>query len=163
MRHIKFGLYLIFFTLISCHESKQKLYYPKSDTAKVLELAIRTALYHHNLPGSDPLKYPYHFHDSILFTSEVLPLSLLPTNLDSLNFKVLSESEICSMIYADSNLPHLPNYLMVSGFDKNDTGYVVHIGSFSCQPMGGGGAIGIYILKANDSFFVTHKGASSIN
>ena len=163
MQPYKFVLFFIFYTLASCSESRNKINYPTSDTAKVLELAIRTAFYHHSLPEDNALAIPYHFHDSILFTSKSLPLNFLPNNIDSLNFKILPESEICSIISADSNISHLPNYLIVAGFEKTDTGYIIQVGSFSCKKYGGGGIIGIYIAKRNDSFFVKYKGSSSIN
>ena len=162
-RAYKFISYLLLYTLISCNESNTVSISPKDDTTRVIELALRTAFYHHNLPSIDPLSYPYHFKDSILFTSDNLPLHFLPQTLDSLNFKILSLDKICPMILADSKMEKTPNYLIVRNLEKSDTGYYVHLGSLSCRPYGGGGSIGIYIEKKKDSFIVKSKMSSSIN
>ena len=149
--------------MASCKSPNAKSIQPKSDTTKVLELAIRTAFYHQNLPGMDPLFYPYHFKDSILFSTDSLSLTTLPISLDSINFKILTSKQICTMIKADSSISELPNYLYLRAFEKSDTGYYVSVQSLSCLPYGGGGSIGIYISKDKDSFVVKYKTSSSIN
>lgn len=115
------------------------------------------------MPSIDPLKYSYRFKDSILFTSDTLSLSVLPQNIDSINFKIISHSQICFLIRADSNMERVPNFLTISSFEKSDTGYYVQIASKSCLPFGGGGIMGIYISKEKDSFIVKSKMTSSIN
>jgi hypothetical protein len=118
--------------LISCKSPKSEVIQPKNDTTKVLELAIRTAFYHEQLPAISPLKKEFHFKDSILFTTNLLPLSALPLSIDTISFKILSRNQICSLIRADSNISELSNYLYVSAFEKSDTGYYVNIQSLSC-------------------------------
>ena len=156
-------VYIILVELTACSTERTKTIQPKNDTAMVLKLALKTAFYHQNLPGYSPLVRPYHFKDSILFSSNILPLTVLPTNLATINFKVLPENVIRLMIQKDSNLANPPNYLFVRSFEKSDTGYYVNIESLSCQQFGGGGSIGINITKEKDSFFVKDKMSSSIN
>ena len=148
--------------LLSCNSPKAKVILVDSDTAKVLKLAIRTAFYHDNLPDISALKRKYRFNDSILFTTESLPLSILPGSVDTLRFKIFSRNQIFSLIKNDS-IENLPHYLYLRSFEKNDTAYYVSLQNLSCLPFGGGGAIGIYIAKENESFVVKRKMSSSIN
>ena len=136
----------------------------KSDTALVLDLAIRTAFHHENLPGIAALKKHYHFGDTILFSSDTVPLSILPKRVDSLKFKVLSRKEMVLLMQTESDLRRIPNFLNIEAFEKNDTGYYVSLESLNClASFDGGGKIGIYIAKKNDSFVVIKKMSSSIN
>ena len=160
---MKVPIVIILIILVSCEDPKTDLANITTDTTKVLELAIRTAFYRHNLPDIGPLMRQYRFKDSILFTSDSLPLSSLPLTLDSLKFKILSKSQICFFINADSNISILPNYLYVGHFEKSDTGYYINIQSRSCLRYGGGGSIGIYIAKDKDSFIVRETHSTSLN
>ena len=135
----------------------------QSDTTLVLDLALKTAFYHDNLPSIDPLKKQYHFGDSILFSSDTLPLSILPRASDTINFKILSRKEIALLMQTESDLNKIPNYLNIGAFEKSDTGYYVKIQSLNCLDFGGGGQIGIYIVKTKDSFVVVNKLSSNIN
>lgn len=161
--HQIFIVYIILIELVACNTERTKTIRPKNDTAMVLELALKTAFYHQNLPSYSPLVRPYHFKDSILFSSNIVPLAMLPTNLDTINFKVLPENVIRLMIQKDSNISNPPNYLFIKTFEKSDIGYYVIIESLSCQQFGGGGSIGIDIAKEKDSFIVKDKMSSSIN
>ena len=163
MNRYHFIFAFILFVLVSCKDSNEKAIQPKSDTTIVIELALRTAFYHQNLPEMDPLFYPSQFKDSMLFTSDSLALVNLPSKIDSVFFKILTQSQICSIIRADSNMTKVPNYLYIRVFEKSDTGYYINIQSRSCLPFGGGGVIGIYIAKEKDSFIVKSKMSSSIN
>jgi hypothetical protein len=156
-------VYIILVEFTACCTGITKTIQPKNDTAKVLELALKTAFYHQNLPSYSPLVRPYRFKDSILFSSNILPLTMLPSNLDTIKFKVLPENVIRLMIQKDSNISNPPNYLFVRSFARSDTGYYVIIESLSCQQLGGGGSIGIDIAKEKDSFIVKGKLSSSIN
>ena len=163
MDTIKTFTFFLFAIFVSCKSSKTNLITNnKSDTTSVLELAIRAAFYHQNLPSIDPLKKRYHFGDSILFTSDALPLSILPKTIDSIKFKILTRNEIFLLIQTESDLHKIPNYLNIGAFEKSDTGYYVSVASLSLG-FGGGGQIGIYIAKQNDSFLVKRKMSSSIN
>jgi hypothetical protein len=163
MKLCKLGFYIILLGLASCKGPEVKFFQQKSDTAKVLELAIRTAFYHQNLPDLASLKKPYHFKDSILFTSDSLALSNLPQTIDSIKFKILPKNQIFSLIQTESDLNKLPNYLYVGAFERNDTGFYVNLKSLGCLPFSGGGSIGIYIKKENDSIVVKSISSSSIN
>ncbi|MBS1511611.1 MAG: hypothetical protein JST86_12265 [Bacteroidetes bacterium] len=135
----------------------------KSDTTLVLDLALRTAFYHENLPGISPLKRHYRYGDSILFSSETLPLSALPQSSDTINFKILNRKEIISLTQSENDLSKLPNYLNIGAFEKSDTGYYVSVESLSTVDFGGGGVIGIYIKKEKDSLIVVKKMSSNLN
>jgi hypothetical protein len=110
-----------------------------------------------------PLKKKYHFEDSILLTSDSLPLFFLPKSVDSIKFKILSKKRICSLFAIENDLSKVPNYLYINTFEKNDTGYYVSLESLICFPFSGGGKIGIYITKVKDSFIVKEQMSSSIN
>ncbi len=160
----RFNLSILILFLVSCSNPKSNSEIRgKNDTVKIIELAIRTAFDHENLPGISPLKYNYRFNDSILFTSDVLLLSYLPQTVDSISFKILSKNQISAMLIADSNELNLPNYLSIADFEKNDTGYYVNIKSLSCFPFGEGGSCGIYITDNKGSFLVSEKHSWSIN
>ncbi|HEY1869427.1 MAG TPA: hypothetical protein VGG71_00145 [Chitinophagaceae bacterium] len=163
MKRYNFIFAFVLIVFISCKSSKEKVTQPKGDTTRVIELAVRTAFFHQNLPKMGPLFYSYHFKDSVLFTSDSLSLSNLPLKIDSVFFKVLPQDQICSMISADTNINKVPNYLCIGAFEKSDTGYYINIQSRSCLPFGGGGAIGIHIVKEKDSLIVKSEMSSSIN
>lgn len=136
--------------------------FAKSDTTKILELAIRTA-FHGFLPDVSAVKGNYYFKDSILFTSKSLTLDSLPTAVDTLKFKILSKDHLCRLIKNDSFSENQPNYLSIQAFEKTDTGYYIQIASLSCLPYGGGGSLGLYIAKQGDTLYVKKRMGSSIN
>ena len=163
MKVCKVFPFALLISFIGCKKPNPKVIQPKTDTARVIELALRTAFYHYNLPETYSLTLKYYFHDSILFTTRSLPLKYLPSNIDTLNFKILTREKIFSLIKSDTNVSNLPNYLCIGAFEKSDTGYFVNIQSLSCRPYGGGGTIRIYIVKNKDSFIVKNKMSTSIN
>ncbi len=115
------------------------------------------------MPSAYPLTYKYKFGDSMLLTSNALPLSILPSIVGYQKFKILPQSEICALIKNDSNLSQVPNYLLLNRFEKNDTGYYVLLQSLSCRDFEGGGSLGLYLKKEKDSFIVIKRSSSSIN
>ena len=158
------SIFFLVLVITSCKDSVTKTSNQiKSDTTLVLDLALRAAFYHENLPGISPLKKHYHYGDSILFSSDTLPLTVLPQSSDTINFKILSRKEIISLTQTENDLTKLPNYLNIGAFEKSDTGYYVRVESLSTLDFGGGGKIGIYIKKENDSLVVVKKMSSSIN
>jgi hypothetical protein len=159
----KFLFCTLIISLVSCKSPTLKVVQPKNDTTKILELAIRTAFYHESLPSCDRLKDDYRFKDSILFTTDSLPLESLPISIDTMKFKILPKDQICLMIRADSNMEQVPNYLCIRTFEKNDTGYYLSIQSLSCLSFGGGGGIGMHIIQEGDSFIVKDRTTFSIN
>jgi hypothetical protein len=161
----RLGIFLLLFSglITSCTNDSEKILIPKNDTTEVLNLALRTAFYHESLPGIELLTRSNRFKDSILFTSDSLPLSILPINVDALKFKTLERIQICSIIRSDSGKQELPNFLFVGAFEKRNAEYYVSIQSLSCFAFGGGGVIGIIIVKEKDSFIVKDKMSSSIN
>lgn len=159
---------LIFVFFISCKNPKEqpsiKL---QNDTVQVLELAIRTAFYHESLPEIDAVKKIYYFGDSILLTSDILPLSVLPKTVDSLKFKILGRKQICLFMQTESDLSKIPNFINIVAFEKTDSSYYVSIENLNCLGLGGlftgGGVIGMYIVKQKDSFRLIKKMSSSLN
>ena len=135
----------------------------KSDSTKVIEFAIRKAFETKLLPEIKALKEEYWFKDSILFTSDSIPLSLLPTSLDSLKFKIVSKKEILLLFKNDSLGRKLPNYLIINSFEKTDSSYYIQISSWSIVPYGGGGMIGMDIISQKDTFVLKHRSISNIN
>ncbi len=127
----------------------------RSDTATLVRLAIRTAIYHGNLPGIEAVIK----NDSVFVTSDSSYFQFIPRVLDTLNFKIVSQSEICSLLSKDSSR----NYLYIRALERIDSSYYISIQNLNCKPYGGGGAIGIYLSKINDSIVVKSHTSSSIN
>src|SRR5690606_23893704 len=118
-----------------------------NDTITVLNLAINEGISDEFMPDASALKRNYIYGDSILLTSEFLPLNFLPRKLNNQIFKILSKEDICSVIDADYLHMDFPNYLIVRKFEKNDTGYYVQLQNLSCIEFGGGGSLGLYFKK----------------
>ena len=151
-------------TILSCqNRSVKTIEQQKSDTAKIIEIALNEGTSVHHMPSASPLEINYRFGDSILLTSKGLSLAILPSNLHSQQFKIMAEEEICTIIRRDSNLDEVPNYLMLSHFEKSDTGYYILVQSLSCRPFHGGGSLGLYFKKIGDSLIVVTRSSSSIN
>ena len=129
---------------LSCQNKADNSRHQDSDTLAILKATLKESITSRYMPEAFPLKRKYHFGDSILLTSESLPLYLLPSNVDEQNFKILTQEQICSMIEADSNFTNRPNYLNVRKFEKRDTGYYILVQSLSCLPFGGGGDLELY-------------------
>ena len=163
MQLLRFIAFIWTLTLTACStgDTSQKNLH-KSDTTKVLELAIKAA-FHGFLPDVSSVKDTFYFRDSILFTSKTFPLDSLPSKVDTLRFKILSENVICKLVLSDSLSQKHPNYLCVQAFEKSDTGYYVQLASLSCIPYGGGGSLGLYIAKQSDTFYIKKKNSTSIN
>jgi hypothetical protein len=162
MTRPRFIIYILTVILSACHtQNEQSIERQNNDTTKVIELAIRTA-FHGYLPDVSALKRKYYFKDSILLATKLSLHYEIPSRVDTLLFKHLSEDEICTIIKGDiSNNP--PNYLCIQSFEKNDSGYKIMLASLSCLPFEGGGSMGLDIVKRNDSFFIKKKMAFSIN
>lgn len=157
---------IIFFLAVSLSACKNKSMpcapETQNDTSEVIKLTIKTAFYGY-LPDVSAVKRKYYFGDSIMFTADSEVLSIIPGQIDTLKFKVLSEKQIRLIISADSLTYDQPNYLCLREFKKTDTGYFVHLQSLSGVPFGGGGAISLCISKENDSFKVKKRAGLSIN
>jgi hypothetical protein len=135
----------------------------QNDTIKILKIALIKDISDEYMPSVSPLQTKYKFGDSILLTSRALPLKFFPTSIGKNQFKLMSENEICQTILKDTTLEEVPNYLNLTRFEKNDSGYYIQMQSLSCRPYGGGGSLGLYFKKIKDSFVVTGRSSSSIN
>lgn len=133
-----------------------------NDTAKVMQLALRTALLEYKLPEISPLHLGNLFNDSIFVVTDSFPRRLLPATLDKIKFKFGSHQQFMSEIGSvDDSLK--PNYLYICCFGKEDSIYSVSIQSRSCLPFGGGGSTFIDIIQWGDSTAVKHYSSNSIN
>lgn len=157
------ALFVCAVVFFSCGEKVPTTGRLDTDTLKVLQAALRDGISDEFMPETSPLKRPYRFGDSILLTTEILPLQMLSASAQHQPFKILPRQQICSMITADSNIIKPPNYLMINRFKKNDTGYYVQVCSCSCQLLAGGGLLGLYFKKVGDSLIITDRTAGSIN
>ena len=157
------AFFLTISLLLACSSKESKTESPANDTTRVIALAIKASLDRHRLPEDGQLKSKYYFKDSILFTTDSLPIEYLPKSVDSVKFKILRKDEICRLISADSLSDNKPNYLAITTFKKIDSGYQVCVASLSCIPYAGGGAHIVEIFKKGDSLTVLHKGSLSIN
>ena len=131
-----------------------------NDTATVLAIAIKSALEKNDLPGANELARALP-KDSILFTTDILPLKQLPPYVDTFRFKVLSKNDICSQM-SDSNVPPPRHYLYLKELRKNALGYDVYLESLTCGESDGG-IIALFIHHKKDSFYIKEKVVALIN
>src|SRR5690606_1543460 len=150
-------------TLWSCKHQQDHSVPPVNDTTLVLNQALDNAISARIMPDADALTQSVHFKDSILLTSKVSFLALSKVSVAGQKFKVMEEQKILSALEADSNNVNLPNYLIVSQFEKNDSGFYVQVQNLSGLPYGGGGALEMYFVKKGDSLINVKSSASSIN
>jgi hypothetical protein len=161
----QFNVANIIFLLLfwSCKGQRDQIVRPVTDTTLLLNQSLRDAISVRFMPGADAVTRPYRFKDSILLTSKVISLNLLPVSIDEHNFKIMAEHDILSILRGDSNNLNLPNYLILSGFEKNDSGYYVQVQNLSALPFGGGGSLGMYYVKKGDSLINVKRSSLSIN
>ena len=157
------NFYILLNLIVACQSNVPVIVKQENDTSLLLKKVISEGISGRYMPSADPLFYKYNFGDSILLTSDVLPLNILPSNTGEQKFKILERSYICALIKKDSTLTQVPNYLLLRRFEKNDTGYYVSLQSLSCRDYGGGGSLGLYLKKEKDSFVVIRRSSSSIN
>jgi hypothetical protein len=148
--------------LVGCKGASVQMTIPDNDTAKVLQVALRTAFFERKLPETGPLFAGNLFNDSILVDIDSFSKRLLPARLDTLKFKFGSYPQISALLshIADSLKP---NYLYICCFERTDSIYSVSVQSRSDVKFGGGGSMGIDIIKRADSFIVEHTYGNSIN
>lgn len=115
------------------------------------------------MPSASGLKGVTNFGDTVLLTSQVLPLNVLPQQVGDEKLKVMPQKELCAAMKPYQDLEPSPKYLNISQFEKNDSGYYIQLESISCGEYASGGALGIYFKKVNDSFLIVNRQASSIN
>lgn len=163
MKSFNFGVVFLLLTLWSCKNQKDHHVPHVNDTTLVLNQALSNAISARFMPDADALTQPGHFIDSILLTSNIDFLDLSQVSVAGQKFKVMEEQKILSTLKADSNNVNLPNYLIVSKFEKNDSGYYVQVQNLSGLPYGGGGSLGMYFVKKGDSLINVKRSASSIN
>lgn len=165
MKSFNFGILFLLVVLCSCKSHKEKAFRKGavSDTTLVLNQALSEAVSVKFMPGASALTQPYRFKDSILLTSKASLLSFLPSSVGSQKFKVLESDKIISMLRADSNNPNLPNYLIVSDFVTNDSGYYLQVQNLSSLPYGGGGSLGLYYIKNANTLMNVKRSAWAIN
>jgi len=156
-------LLLFLFFLFSCDTQPTTADKPVSDTTIVLNAALNHATSIEFMPEASALRRPSKFGDTILLTCEPLPLDILPTKSGNEIFKVLPKQTIYRMLTGESYRHDVPNYLCISQFEKNDTGYYVQVQNVSALPFGGGGSLGLYFKKVGDSLIIANKASSSIN
>lgn len=115
------------------------------------------------MPGADAVKRPYIFYDSVLLTSNAIPLDKLPISVGIQKFKIMDERKLLDVLRTDSNNWDQPNYLDISRIERNDSGYYIQVQNLSAFPFGGGGAMGLYFLKRGDSVTLVKSLGSFIN
>ena len=163
MKLLYLSFYIFLNLLLACQSNVPVIVKQENDTSILLKKVISEGVSNQYMPSADPLFYKYKFGDSILLTSNALPLNILPSNIGQQKFKILQRPDICALIKKDTNLIEVPNYLLLNRFEKSDTGYYVQLQSLSCRAYGGGGSLGLYLKKEKDSFVVIRRSSSSIN
>jgi hypothetical protein len=163
MKQFNFASVILLLALWSCKGQMDQTAGPVSDTTLLINQALSDAISVRFMPDADAVTRPYLFSDSILLTSKVISLDLLPVSIEDRNFKVMAEHDILRMLRADSSNLCLPNYLIFSRLEANDSGYYVQVQNLSALPFGGGGSLGMYYQKKGDSLIIVNRSASSIN
>jgi hypothetical protein len=161
----KTRIWLFLFPLVFLGECKSTtLQFPDrpNDTANVVQLALRTALFQHRLPEISSLFEGDYSKDSVFVVVDSFPHRLLPTTLNAINFKFGSYREVTGQL-REKGIADKRNYLYICCFSKKDSVYSVSIQNRSCVPFGGGGATIIDIVKRSDSMIVQHYSSHSIN
>lgn len=163
MTSLRLVILLLLVSLCSCGTRSTTADKSVSDTTIVLNTALKQATSIEFMPDVSALRRPSKFGDTILLTCEPLPLEILPTKSGNDIFKVLPKQTIYRILTGESYRHDIPNYLCVSQFEKNDTGYYVQVQNLSALPFGGGGSLGLYFKKVGDSLLIIDKASSSIN
>jgi hypothetical protein len=160
-----FTLLFISFLLFlsSCQTKPAVADKPISDTAKVLAITLKQATSAEFMPSASALRRPSKFSDSILLTAISIPLDLLPKKSGEQIFKVLPRETIHKILAGESYRHNVPNYLSITQFEKNDTGYYIQVQNLSVLPFGGGGTLGLYFKKSGDTLTIIDKASGSIN
>ena len=150
-------LFILLLILTASADKSRQQTSSAADTTQVIELALKTVL-GEPFPGMDGVKRKSSFNDSIFLTTNLLPLSRLPSRVDSFRFKILPDTMICSVIKSDTVATELPNYLRLQSFEKTDTGYFVKFESVDCIPSASlDGSVSLQVLKTKDKFVFKHK------
>ena len=151
------SLFILLLILTACADKSRKQTSTAADTTHVIEVALKTVL-NEPFPEMNGIRRKSSFHDSIFLTTSLLPLSTLPTSVDSFRFKILPDTMICSVIKSDTTTTELPNFLRLQSFEKTDTGYFVRFESVDCIPSPSkDGAVNLHILKTNDKYVFKKK------
>src|SRR5687768_13778263 len=84
-----------------------------NDTTKAIEFCIRYSIDSFHMPSVGSAMKKGNFGDSILLTSEKLPLKYLPLRVDSINFKIMNRKKICQLLMDNIDFDKQPNYFLV--------------------------------------------------
>jgi hypothetical protein len=104
-----------------------------------------------------------NFGDSILLTSEKLPLKYLPLRVDSINFKIMNRKKICQLLMDNIDFDKQPNYFLVQNFERKNNTFSIILESISCGRFPSGGGLDFHLTKEGDSFRIINKQGFSIN
>src|SRR5690349_3878302 len=95
---VRFPAVILCLLLLSC-ETKNIGSRPQiSDTAKVLYKAVAMGTDGRHMPSASELKGRSHFGDTVLLTSKVLPIALLPQIVGTEKFKIMQQRELCAVL-----------------------------------------------------------------
>jgi hypothetical protein len=148
---------IVLLFLTACADKSRKQFLATRDTTQVIKLALKTVL-EESFPEMDGIKRKSNFNDTIFLTTNLVPLSSLPTSIDSFRFKVVPDTTICSLIKSDTSTAELPNYLRLQTFEKTDTDYFVQFESVDCIPSPTrDGSVSLHLLRTKDKFVFSHK------
>ncbi len=129
-------------TLLSCGDNHSliKSNVPESDTVKIMRLLLDSAFYRQNLTSISNLTRNSPFGDTVIFRNEIYQgdtniSRYFPKNINGLNLKFLSQSQICSLAIALRNdTAQFPEFLELRNFKKVDTTYEVYLRSTCVIP-----------------------------
>lgn len=150
-------------SLLSCkHSSENAVAAVLNDTAQILQMAVAEGISDRYMPDASSL-YSTPSDDTVFLTSSVLPLRLLPLRSGSTHFRVLQKDDICFQIGQVDFVERSRSFLEIRAIEKRDTGYYISLSAIGCSRYSGGGGLGLYFIKRNNSFVIVRRSAVSIN
>ena len=162
MKQTLIGLYVLTILLSCKHSSENSVVAVLNDTAQILQMAVAEGISSRYMPDASSL-YSIPSNDTVYLTSNVLPLRLLPLKSGSTHFRVLQKDDVCSLIGQDDVLERPRSFLEIRAVEKSDTGYYVSLRAIGCIRYSGGGGLGLYFKKRNNSFIIVDRSSVSIN
>ncbi len=143
--------------------SKNKSLIVENDTTKAIRFCISYAIDSTHMPSVYESLKESIFCDSILLTSNTIPLKYLPSQVDSFSFKIMKEKEIEHILLSMPDEADPPNYLCVRGFEKTGNTFTVTLVSISSGMFPSGGGSLYEIEKVSNTFRLISSSSSSIN
>jgi hypothetical protein len=149
--------------MVSCRYKVADSQTKDSDTVAIMKIALEESITTQYMPSVSQLKQGVGLGDSILLTSESLPLAQLPSAVNGQVFKIVDKNDIQQLVAILNSKDQYPNFLNIIHFNKTDSGYYIMVLNQSSFPFGPGGSLQLIFKKIKDSMVVVDRLAGSKN